>query len=922
MNKDKRFFLISLILFIVPSIVLASTQVKVGYFFDGDYMYKDSDGDYYGYNVEYLYEVARFAGWKYTFVDYESFEDECAALERGEIDLIPAMFYSKERAEKYLFSNEDMGKLYVTIAVREDDKLHSYGDYNSLNGLKIGILNGTIDGEKVVSMCKRRNIHPQIIKKASNTELLSALDNKELDAIGETFLGSSSKYRVIAEFDPMAMYFTITKTESKLLSELNDAMEKISINNPNFQNSLYHKYFSVSNGQNPTFSKKEQQYINGSRVLRVALQINNAPYGYINKNGVPTGAVVDMFDKISNMSGLHFVFVPVNNAVDAMKIVEEGKADIVGRCLDDSIAASKYKLLLTNQYITVTLTQISKKETTVINSLGVTEFVKPFYLRKSVYAKEQNIHNKELYFMDSNSCFAALKNNEVDAVIIGSVRANYFMNFNRASAYKVNQLSGSEFGVSAAVNRDSPEELFSIINKCIFYMGSSLMNDYILRHSNVDTDSFQVFFSRLSAEGMAIFIMVLFLLVVLLLVAIISLAVRTKQKNELRVAQKENQIKTEFMGTMSHDMRTPLNAVLGYAHLAKSSKDVKKKNAYLDNISQAGNLLLHLVDSALLISKVENKKFELHPTPTECAEMINEIVISINQMAAKKRIKFTFSNGEAKFDWIRVDKLNVQKILMNLLGNAINYTNENGTVSFVFERLISPYHNKNAHILVSDTGIGMSKAFMEKMYNPFTKEQQAKITDNGSGLGLSIVKHLVDLMGGEIEVKSELGRGTEFNVYLPIEECKPIEKNNTDQEGQLHLTKNNAPQKKVLLCEDNPMNREIAIALLGEENYSVVCAENGEQGVNLFSISAPGTFDAILMDIRMPIMNGYDAAKTIRALNHPDARKIPIIAMSADAYSEDVKKCLEVGMNSHVAKPIDAQRLFQILRKEIEGTKN
>ena len=499
---------------------------------------------------------------------------------------------------------------------------------------------------------------------------------------------------------------------------------------------------------------------------------------------------------------------------------------------------------------------------------------------------------------------------------------------NRASDYTINEMSGYEFNISAGVRRSAPTELYSIINKCVNHTGVSLMNDFLLKHSVADVDTFHAFINKIPLGVMAVLSLILGLLVIMLIVIITFMVNRSDEENKLRLAKKENEIKNEFMGTMSHDMRTPLNAVLGYAHIAKGTKEPTKKDECLDKITDAGNLLLNLVNSTLLISKVENKKFELHPEPTDCTEMLQEVLVSISAVAAKKNITFNVDCTNEHFGLINVDKLNLQKIFLNLLSNAVNYTEEGGTVSFTFEELTEPRNDMNAKAVITDTGIGMSKPFLEKMYDPFTQELTKKnLNGAGAGLGLSIVKHLIDMMHGTIDVKSELGKGTEFTVYLPLETSF----NSKNVELLFDATPLSVPEqklneavsgKRVLLCEDNDMNREIATALFEEKHVLVDTATNGAEGVEKFILSAKDTYDVIFMDIRMPEMDGYEATKAIRSSAHAQAQTIPIIAMTADAYEDDIQKCIAAGMNAHVAKPIEQEMLFATMYKVITSTRS
>jgi len=371
-------------------------------------------------------------------------------------------------------------------------------------------------------------------------------------------------------------------------------------------------------------------------------------------------------------------------------------------------------------------------------------------------------------------------------------------------------------------------------------------------------------------------------------------------------------MKSEFLSNVSHDMRTPLNAILGYANLAKSAGDISVKDGYIEKIGSAGNIMLDLVNDTLDLSKISSGEIILKPEPHLCDEVFQKVVSSIGPSADEKHIRLTIDDSRAAKVPVLVDALRFQEIVINLLSNAVKFTPENGRVFLGIECERLDEHMVRDKIIVSDTGRGMKPEFLAKMYEPFAQERQSADTV-GSGLGLAIVKKLVELMNGTISVRSEPGKGTEFTVRLDFERAEALP-GAAEGPGQ---TWDVLRGRRILLAEDNAMNTEIAKAVLESKGMEVTCAENGQAACLLFAGSESGFFDAILMDIRMPEMDGRDAARAIRRMDRPDAAGIPIIAMSADAFDDDIQKCLDAGMNGHVAKPIDPEGLFAALSKMI-----
>lgn len=378
----------------------------------------------------------------------------------------------------------------------------------------------------------------------------------------------------------------------------------------------------------------------------------------------------------------------------------------------------------------------------------------------------------------------------------------------------------------------------------------------------------------------------------------------------LLLAEKANEMKTNFLGNVSHDMRTPLNAVLGYNRLALESDDMETVKDYLRKIASVGDALTSLIDDTLDLQKIESGAIRLHPEPVSSRKLVEEIATTMNPIMAEKNLRFRLDVKNAELVTLRVDVLRLRQIILNLLSNAVKFTPEGGCVEMCIECLGRENNLAHDRFIIRDSGIGMSQAFLERMYEPFSQERTPDTAHiDGSGLGLSIVKRIVDLMGGHITVKSELGRGTEFAVYLDLERVDDTETaDDSRTEAPVSIQ-----GRRILLCEDNLMNAEIARHILTANGAEVVTASNGQEGYARFCASTPEEFDFILMDIRMPVMDGYTAAKAIRCSPHPRAGSIPILAMTADAYAGDVEAALRAGMNGHLAKPVDPQKLLHAI---------
>lgn len=378
-------------------------------------------------------------------------------------------------------------------------------------------------------------------------------------------------------------------------------------------------------------------------------------------------------------------------------------------------------------------------------------------------------------------------------------------------------------------------------------------------------------------------------------------------------AEAASRAKSDFLSNISHDMRTPLNGILGFTDLAMQAEDIVTCQQYLGKIKSAGCFLRDLINDTLELSRIENGKKILHPESVDSKDILDSVINSVKGTADAKHIDFQVHTEKADLGYIRIDRINVEKIFLNLLSNAVKFTAPSGKVEFIIEGLTVPDMAGNYRFIVRDNGIGMSEAFIPKMFNAFEQEHPSDAKDIvGTGLGLAIVQQLVALMKGRIEVKSKKGEGTEFTVYLPIER---VSESHVMKEKNQSMAQDNLAGKRVLICEDHPLNQEISRAILERQGIEVVCAENGKIGVDIFASSKPEEYQAILMDIRMPVLNGLLAAEAIRQLPRDDAKTVPIIALSANAFDEDIQKSKKAGMDYHLTKPIEPDELYRVLGK-------
>ena len=407
-----------------------------------------------------------------------------------------------------------------------------------------------------------------------------------------------------------------------------------------------------------------------------------------------------------------------------------------------------------------------------------------------------------------------------------------------------------------------------------------------------------------------------FVFIMLLFIRRIFNRIRENEQLEARLtaAEEASKAKTFFLSNMSHDIRTPLNAIIGYTALAnREGVAYEEKSEYIDKIDLAGRQLLDIVNDVLDMSRIESGKVSLEPAPVNLENCLQEAGDLVRTQLESKKIELSVS-CEAVHKWVLCDKVMLDRALMNLLCNAGKFTEENGSVSLQMTELAGDDKTGRYEIRVKDTGIGMSQEFVERLFIPFERERTSTVSRiQGTGLGLAITKNIVDLMGGNIAVRTEKGKGTEFTITVAFPLAEPEEEISSGAGEEISFE-----GMRALLVEDNMVNMEIAQMLLSQAGFLIETAENGKIAMEMTAASEPGYYNVILMDIQMPVMDGYTAAQAIRSLPDPGLAGIPIIAMTANAFQEDIKKAEDVGMNGHIAKPLDIPNMKATLHRVLQ----
>jgi len=886
-----------------------------------DYAYQDSSGVWRGIDIEYIEALAQQAGFRAEYVSASSGDEELAMLGDGRIDAAADMVRTDERAAQYLFSDRAIGSTASAVIVRQQDSRWDYGNFGQLASMRLGILRNSTLRQIFIDWCANHGLAAHLVEYANLMELLTAVKNGSLDG-AVISAAAASGFRTVLTFSPQSYYLMFRKADVGLKKKIDAAAEQLLSQNPYYLQNLTERYRGAKGSGVMTLSESEKDYIAAHPSVRVAVLANDAPYFSLASDGTPRGVLPDYYDRIGALTGLSFTYQVYPDQTAATAALQSGKADLIGMYSAGLIAAHQEKLIITMAYATVDTVLLTRAGTprSKISAIAVKQRSAEV-VRSSLGSDFAGVRLVERN--NAADCFAALRKGSVDAVVCGLPSATWLINQTNASAYSMAPLSAVTLELCGALGENSGT-LCGLLNKAIAATRSEF--DGLVASNTLQENNLRTTVARIPAVWIVSFSLLMLVLVLGLTAALFSLRRREKERTAVLAAkaeterqrlyietvEKSTEEKNRFFSNISHDMRTPLNAIIGFAGLA-AAKDVSPEvRGDLAKIQSSGQLLLDLINDTLTISKANNGKLKLRPEPVDTAQLFDSLVIPIRAAAAKKQITFMADHTGVPRRVILADRLSLQKILLNLLTNAVKYTPPGGHVRFaVCDEAAADGGEPDTVFTVSDDGIGIGADFLPHIYEPFAQENRAGYENSGTGLGLPIVRQLVEMMGGTIEVASERGQGTTFTVRLHLASAPAGTQAPAaapDKAGGAQLA-----GKKVLLCEDNALNREIATALLTERGLGVVSAVDGSRGLELFANSGPGEFAAVLMDLRMPVMDGYAAAAAIRALPRPDAASVPIIAMTADAFEDDVRHCRAVGMDAHIAKPIDPARLFEVL---------
>ena len=902
--------------------------IRVGSFED-TFDYVDEYGVRRGFGYELMQALAGYTGWKFEYVkcDWSNCFDK---LENGEIDIMGDISYTDEREQKMLYSEEPMGEEnYILYADLSDTDVVT-SDFRSMDGKRVGVLLGTEPEVMLTEWENKNGIHTEHVNVYNNDDVEKKLADHEIDcfvSLEESFW-SEQGISSVTTVGKSGIYFVINKERSDIKAELDWAMRQLEQDSPFFRADLYKKYFALDYSQSLT--GKEKAWLEEHGSIRIGFMDNaSSVFSMDEETGRLTGTLSEYIsyavDCLGNQT-LKFDIQAYENYEEMLQALQDHEIDMIYYVGRNPDFAEKHGFTLTNAAWTYSLMAVTdeqhfnENEVYTVAVPGKNEALK----QHIVFSYPQ----WRLVSYDSLSDAAdMLMNEKADCFLLGTSKALKYDNRRDFKSIPLTKTMEACFAV-----RNGEGTLLTILNKTLKTMPSDmLMSALAIYDSRADKVTFSDFIKDnlpvvFLTSGIFTFSIIGVVLVLLRKArkaeASAKLAADDTQKlndrleTALKKAEAASLAKTRFLNNMSHDIRTPMNVILGYAQLMEEElkeKDLPETKEHLEKLQQSGKLLLSIINNVLDMARIESGKMEIDESYSRIEDLRQSVFTVFDAEARKKKIAFRYSVN-VEHEHVLTDVTKVKEIFVNILSNAMKYTPSGGSVTVSLEEL--PCDEPGYMIVrtrVSDTGIGMSQDYLTRIFEAFTREKnttRSKIA--GTGLGMSIVKRYVDLLGGTIQVESELGKGSTFTVALKLK----IADENYYENRQIENPETGTEileGRNILIAEDNDLNAEIAEAVLKRAGMKTERVVNGIQCVNMIIKMPAGTYDMILMDIQMPEMDGYEAARAIRQLPDREKACIPIIAMTANAFEEDKKDAMAAGMNGHMAKPIQVEQLLSML---------
>ena len=878
-----------------------SRTVRVGWY-EGTYNTTGPDGKKRGYSYEYQQAVAARTGWKYEYVE-GSWSELMSMLKKGQIDLLGGISYAEERAASMLFSELPMGEDKYYLYVDSSNTDISASDMTTLNGKRIGMLPDALPAEMFHEWEKNHGVETQHVDITGADDVRQKLKNHEIDGfvLNESPQWEKDNISAILLIGGSFNYFAVSKKRPDLKAELDQAMQRIEKENPFYTEDLYKRYLLANSIE--TLTDEEQNWLEEHGAVRIGYLKSDVGISLVDaESEKPVGIINDYISLASGClkeKNIEFQLTGFDSQEEELQALKDNRIDMIFHMNQNPYEAEQNDLILSNTVFKVNvavLTGVKKFDENKENTVAVS--------RNNLLGKWYISFNYPFWkireYDSSDEVEKAIHSGEADCFVVKAGQSLKTLEDSKMRNIFLTKSGDSCF----AVTRDNII-LMNILNKTIQTLPASRLSSLFSVYENTPG---KVTLAEYIKDNLRV-VSITFVSTSLTIILIIAYLLMKARKAKIQ-AEKANAAKSDFLFNMSHDIRTPMNALLGYSELMKRELTDPKLLDYQEKMEQSGNLLLSIINNVLDMARIESGKMELDENYVKIRDIYYGVYKIFQAEAEKKGIHLEMEY-DVRHEHVICDETKNREVFLNLISNAVKYTASGGTVTIRITELDcdrKDYVRIQSQVI--DTGIGMSEEFLPSLFEAFTRERNTTMGKvAGTGLGMPIIKQYIDMMGGTIEAESKLGEGSRFTVTLEYRIAdKKYYEQDTEKASDMDET-DGIRGKHILLAEDNDLNAEIAEFILEDMGLLVDRVEDGIQCVAKMEQEPAGTYDLILMDIQMPNMDGYKATEVIRGLSDKSKATIPIIAMTANAFEEDRKKALAKGMNGHIAKPVAAEKV-------------
>ena len=903
--------------------------LRVGFFAFSGYHTIAEDGRRSGYGYEFLQRLAIHGGWSYEYVGYDgSYADALDMLRRGEVDIVTSVSKTPEREEEFLFSEQNIGYNSTIFTVKKGEQDIVEGDYATYDGIRVGMLEGNSKNDNFQRFAQGHGFTYEPVYFAGQDALTAALQSGQVDAAVTGSLRLLEDEWLLESFDASPFYICTRKDRPELMAQINAAINEMDLHDTNWRDTLHEAYYATDKDGSIILNAGERAFLEEHQAsgepLRLLFNPDRVPYCYF-RDGEAKGILPALFEILAQRLGLNYEFVPVKDRSQYYALRAAGAADVVLDFTGDYYLAEEEGYKITAPYYHTNFARLTLSDFTgTVERMAMMERADAMDSFLSARYPEEAV----LRYPSTDDCVQAILDGRADATILYSYTAERYVQQdvrNRLAAVVL-----AETSLSYAVGENVPggRYLLSMLDKGGDSFTDAELDAIVSQEIDAGRESDVSLIAFLYRNPLYSVLAVLVL--VLLLFALAMLAARTRSQKRLKqevaqataqleakteelsqalhAADAANRAKTTFLNSMSHDIRTPMNAIIGYTALATTHLDNQERTQdYLAKISQASNHLLSLINDVLDMSRIEAGKVTINERPENLADILQGLRNIIQSDIHAKRLELFIETVDVTDEEVFCDRLRLNQVLLNLTSNAIKFTPSGGTVAVrITQRPGSRPETGLYEFRVSDTGIGMSKQFAETVFDPFTRERTSTVSGiQGTGLGMAITKNIVDMMGGTIAVESQPEKGTTFTVELELRfaarhrQLTPI--------AELH-------DLRGLVVDDDLVSCQSVSKMLRQIGMRAEWTLSGREAVIRTSeaIELADPFGVYIVDWSMPEMSGVETVRQIRAIV---GEEHPIILMSAYDWSDIEQEARQAGVTGFISKPLFASDLHEALER-------